>query len=464
MKNQVKIFLLLSLFAFTFTACDDDEPVPVITSTLSSTSTDLMENASSPLTITVTSSVAVPQDITVSYNLGGTAIEGTDYEAISDKSISLAQGQTSASITIDPIDNNTVETSPRTIVVTLSDPNVPNFTLPETPSITINLLDDDGENFSVSFEETIMTTNEYNQDTVRFKVTTNFPYQGDLELSYSLAGTGVAGTNFTDLGNGKVTIPNGERSADIEIVVLDTDNQSNDFSETIEVTLESQEGVKVGANPTNSITVINPVANTRIFALDEDFARIYAYNTYSDVMIPSVGRKNTDPTTGTVFDESFAFTYYDANKPNNIGFASNLWNGATSDSTRSTNILNMNDLYGKESAEGNPGTVDENVSSGSAGLRDLDLIRLIPNGINATSGKAVIEKQSIKVYRRDDADGIDGTDDDEIHTFFFVEVSGEGTYDESTGLINMTITFDETSINNGVRIRRFEFNTERRPS
>lgn len=246
------------------------------------------------------------------------------------------------------------------------------------------------------------------------------------------------------------------------MVILNTDNQSNDFSRTVEVTLQAQDGVKVGANSTNTISIINPVANASTFAPNEDFARLYAYNTFSDVAVPSSGRSNNDPSMGSIFDESFAFTYYDVAKPNNIGFASSLWDGATKDSTRSTNILNMQVLYGNESSESSPGTVEEDVSSGSAGLRDLDLIRLIPNGANATAGKAVIEKQMIKVYRKDNADGMDGTADDEIHSFFFVEVSGEGTYNETTGLINMTITFDETSINNGIKVRRFEFTTERR--
>ena len=39
-----------------------------------------------------------------------------------------------------------------------------------------------------------------------------------------------------------------------------------------------------------------------------------------------------------------------------------------------------------------------------------------------------------------------------------------GVYDETEGTINITITFDESAVDNGIQTRRYEFSADRRAS
>jgi hypothetical protein len=207
---------------------------------------------------------------------------------------------------------------------------------------------------------------------------------------------------------------------------------------------------------------VNPEANVALFAEDDRFARLYTYNTFEDVAVPETGRQNDDPSAGVVFDESFAFTIYPARDfttaadedPNVFGFGSPLW--SEEDFTRNTNILNMVEFYSEESDELN--TVDANVSAGSAGLYYPRFFRLTPDAPGSMTGTVTLLQDEVTVYQRDGTDG-DGTPPPSFTVGLTLE---SGTYDEMAGVINATITFDETAVDNGVNTRRFEFPIERR--
>jgi hypothetical protein len=119
-------------------------------------------------------------------------------------------------------------------------------------------------------------------------------------------------------------------------------------------------------------------------------------------------------------------------------------------------MLNMVEFY--DDGE-QPNTVDEGVSSASAGLYYPSLFRLTPDGPGATTGTVELLEDEIRVYKPDQTD--DGVTNPES---FVIGVSSEGgTYNETEGTINITITFDETAVDNGFVTRRFEL-SERRPA
>lgn len=446
MMNRLPLFLSLIALLGLFTACEEDEPLTATVSFAEEEYT-LEEDAAEPLAVQVEISPSWDASITIPFTVGGSAVEGTDYETISPKAFTILPGETTAEILVTPINNNFVEDQPRLIELTLGEPSVDGVTVSMPATTTITLVNDDQAGaVVVDFAEATLTTNEYLQDTIVFEVTTNNAFPEDIELNYTIGGDAVEGTNFEAPEASTVTIPAGETSATIEVPVLNT--ESLDQTSTLELTLQTPDNraIELGANPTASLSIINPTANTRLFALDEDFARLYAYNTFADVAVPETGRSNDDPAAGPLFEESFAFTYYDSENPNSIGFVSPLW--SEENFTRNTNAFNMIDLY-SSGPEEYPNTVDESISAGSAGIAIFEAIRLVPTAVDATSGIAVVPEQEVTIYRTDD-------------TSFTVGISGEGTYDETDGVINLTVTFDETEINNGIQVRRYVMPTERR--
>ncbi len=461
MQNfRLQIVTLLLISITWLAGCDNEDPAPTAVVEFPESSYNLNEDASAPLTLTVEVSPSWSEDVTVPLSFGGSAVEGTDYETVANKNVVIPAGSTSASVEITPIDNNTVD-GERTIVVTASAPaDIPGITVGATGEVTITLVDNDEAGAStVDFAQAEVTTNEYDQETVQLTLNLSEASIEEEIFTFTVGGTAVEGTNYSALTT-EVTVPAGETSAMVEVPILNSMNYGE--TSTIEISLIEPENevFDLGANAKATITIINPIANTTLFAPTDDFARLYAYNTFEEgVEVPETGRQNSDPAEGVVFDESFAFTFYplveepDENAdPNVFGFQSDLW--TEEEFTRSTNVFNIIEIYGDD---GNPGTIDTGISSGSAGLRLPYAIRLIPDAVGATSGRAVIIADEITVYYPDE------TEDDVTNPeSFIIKISGKGTYDEVAGEINIPITFDASSIDDGVKTLNFVFEATRR--
>jgi N-acetylneuraminic acid mutarotase len=82
------------------------------------------------------------QPLTVNYTIGGSATNGTDYEALSG-SITIPAGQAMAALTVNPIQDNSAEGT-ENIVLTIS-PNSA-YSLAQKFQYTINIADDDVDN------------------------------------------------------------------------------------------------------------------------------------------------------------------------------------------------------------------------------------------------------------------------------------------------------------------------------
>jgi len=458
-----RITLLSSLAALLLFAagCEDED---VLTGEIGFTedSYTVSESATTPLAVTISINVPWDRDLIIPFTVGGTAVEGTDYQAISPKSVTIPQGSTSATINITPIDNNFVEQAPRTIEIAFVVPRGVGELQPGiNTSTTVTITNDDQAGaVTADFSEASYITNEYLQDTVAVEVVTNTTFPEDIVLSYTVGGTAVDGTNFT-APSGTVTIEQGETAATIEVPIINTDNLGQ--GSTVELTLETPDNaaIEIGATSATTINIINPSVNDiTAFYTGANFERLYFYNTFGDTIVPPTGRSNDEPTEGTLFENSFAFTYYDDTKPNTLGFRSPLWEAGTDDTLKNTNVFNVMDLYGSDEEEQKlrPGTVDMNISSGSAGVYILEAIRLVPLEEGATSGVAIVPEQTIRIYQRDEADGVE----DDIHPSFTIGIKGEGTYDEVTKIIELRVEFDETSINNGMQVRHYAIHFDQR--
>lgn len=127
----------------TGTIVDDDTPILVGALSFSSDSTDpTVRETAKEVVLTVTRSQGEDRAATVDYKTAnGSATAGSDYTATSGK-LTLGVGKTSATISV-PILDDTLKEDNETFSLTLSNPSS-NVTLPNQPTTTITIADDEG--------------------------------------------------------------------------------------------------------------------------------------------------------------------------------------------------------------------------------------------------------------------------------------------------------------------------------
>ena len=142
--------------------------------------------------------------LTVQYNIGGNATNGSDYNTISG-TIVIPSGQTFADLTITPVDDGMPEPS-ETVSVTVIhtatyDPGSPS-------SATVTIADSSPV---VNVEATDSGASENGPDTGTFTFTRTGATTAALTVNFTLSGTAQAGSDYTSLGS-SVTIPIGQTS------------------------------------------------------------------------------------------------------------------------------------------------------------------------------------------------------------------------------------------------------------
>lgn len=123
-----------------------------------------------------------------------------------------------------------------------------------------------------------------------------------------------------------------------------------------------------------------------------------------------------------------AFPLVYDNDPNKYGFG-NPWTPG-----RGSNALYMNTIYGRL-----PGGVTSD--SGYYNITIPKAFELIPDNDTATQGKVNVIPQLVKIFRRD-------------KTSFNIGISGGGTYNEQTQLMEVEVIFDETEIGGSKEVKR----------
>jgi hypothetical protein len=142
---------------------------------------------------------------------------------------------------------------------------------------------------------------------------------------------------------------------------------------------------------------------------------------------PQIFLENTSPGTWRNFT---SFPVTSAAEPDKIGFANPYLAG------KGTNALYMNTLYASQ-----PLTSD----SGYYNVTIPKCFQFIPKSATETStGKVVVIPQLVKIYRRD-------------KTSFNIGIgpsTQSGTYSTVTGLLEIEVQFDETSIGGASDVKR----------
>ncbi|UZB14535.1 putative Ig domain-containing protein [Xanthomonas phaseoli pv. phaseoli] len=194
----------------TTTIVNDDFPVATITVSPAS----VYEDGAPNLVYTVALSQPSPSALSIGFNVGGTATNGTDYATINSPLV-IAAGQTSGTITVNPTPDTTVEPD-ETVVISLNAGS--GYTVGSPNSATGTILNDDLPGLSIND----VSVNEGNAGTTNatFTVSLSAP-AGAGGVSFDLAtadGTATAGVDYAASSLTR-TIPAGSSSATFTVLV-----------------------------------------------------------------------------------------------------------------------------------------------------------------------------------------------------------------------------------------------------
>ena len=212
-----------SLAAGTGTIKDNDA-----TPTLSIDSPSVSESRTF-LTFTVTLSAASGRQVTVAYaDAGtGTATSGTDYEAITGRTLTFAAGTTSKSFIVRVRGDALDEANRETVVVTLS--SATNATI-ATATGTGTIWDNDSLP-TLSIDSPSVTEGDSGSTNLTFTVTLSAASgrQVTVDWAEGTGGTATSGTDYTAITGGALTFAAGTTSQTFDVAVTgDTDEEQNE--------------------------------------------------------------------------------------------------------------------------------------------------------------------------------------------------------------------------------------------
>jgi hypothetical protein len=161
--------------------------------------------------------------------------------------------------------------------------------------------------------------------------------------------------------------------------------------------------------------------------------------TYARATVAGTWAKNEPfyQPTGERYDEATgnwrrfnAFTVTSEGEPDKLGFANPYVAG------RGVNALDMNRLYSTQNLTSDSGYYNITIPK---------CFQFVPdNPTDITQGKVLVLPQDVKIYRRD-------------KSFFIIKIApgaAPGTYNTTTGVFEVEVSFDETSIGGAANVRR----------
>jgi xanthine/CO dehydrogenase XdhC/CoxF family maturation factor len=189
--------------------------------------------------------------LTVNYGTGGTANSGGDYAALSG-SVTLAAGATSASISVDPVDDTEVEAD-ETVEVSLSADAAYEVGSPSNGTVTI-VSDDVGSNLPVVTITLRRDAAEAGRTRGRVRIDRTGPRGRALTVRYSVGGTATSGDDFKAL-SGEKKIKSGKAQAWFDIVPVNDTVAEGD--ESVVLTILPDPAYQVGAAGSVTVNIVD---------------------------------------------------------------------------------------------------------------------------------------------------------------------------------------------------------------
>ena len=219
--------------------------------------------------VTVNLSSASASDITLGYEVSGTATSGSDYEALSG-TVTVSAGDTTATIPVAIVDDSAEEYL-ESIVLSLS---YSGYSRTPPDRHTLIIADDDRTPPpSKTVASFASASSQANEGSTRNVAVNLWPAPtSDITLGYTVGGTATSGSDYGAL-SGTVPVPAGDTTATIPVAIVD--DSAEEDSETVVLTLTAGTGYTLGSRSTHRLTVgANDRARTLVsFVLPFQFAR-----------------------------------------------------------------------------------------------------------------------------------------------------------------------------------------------
>ena len=236
----------------------DDDVLPSISLSSNAARPTVLNGTVTIGAATIVLNAPITKDIVFPYSISGNAIAGVDYQALSG-TVTVPAGATSATIQIVPFFTGT--TGAKTVVITLIDTQ--DYLLSgsdsgiRNSSTTVNILDQAGTVSVTAFDPTAIETEISNAEPGAFRVSivrvgSTSPA---VSVSYAITGSANPGSDYVVL-SGSATIPAGQNSVDIPVVVVD--DIIFEPTEDVTLTLTSAAGYNVASlNASASVQILD---------------------------------------------------------------------------------------------------------------------------------------------------------------------------------------------------------------
>jgi hypothetical protein len=197
------------------------------------------------------SSPAPAGGITVTYTLSGTATLNTDYSDALAGTITIAEASSTGTITLTPIDDPDFEGT-ETIGITLNTATSP-YTI-TTGTASINLTDNDAPP-SVTVVAGVNAAEPSANGTFTINLSVAAP-AGGVTVNYTLSGSALLNTDYTDAQSGSISILQGQSSGTVTLNA--SDDPDIEGNETIIITLNNaSNGYVVGVPASANISLLD---------------------------------------------------------------------------------------------------------------------------------------------------------------------------------------------------------------
>jgi gliding motility-associated-like protein/uncharacterized repeat protein (TIGR01451 family) len=206
-------------------------------------------------TVSITNALSV--DTTVGYTVSGTATADADYTALTG-SVVIPAGATSATLSVDVIDDTIVETGGETVIVTLSITDSA-VTIASEDTATVTIADNDASEVSIGIVATNQASEPDNDGLFTFALSNIVSV--DTEVNFTITGTATEGVDYEVIGT-SVIIPANSLSVTIPVVVID------------DSIVELTEAVVISVTGTDSAVTVSTTNIATVTIADNDTSEV----------------------------------------------------------------------------------------------------------------------------------------------------------------------------------------------
>jgi carbon monoxide dehydrogenase subunit G len=258
--------------AATVTIADNESTVSVTAQ--DATAAEIPTGTPNPGAFRITRAIgSTAAALRVYFTLSGTAVNGTDYNAVGGSTL-IPAGATFADVPINVIDDLLGEGTENVIITLTADPTYQLTTTLAQRTATVTIADNEPTVTITAADAAAAEVGTGTANPGQFRVTRTGPTTTALVVNYTMTGTATNGTDYTTL-TGTVTIPIGATSATFNVAV--TEDNLAEPTETVIATLAADAAYLLGtaATRTATVNITDNAATVTVAATDAAGAEVF---------------------------------------------------------------------------------------------------------------------------------------------------------------------------------------------